>query len=370
MLVISRFFVKKNYFRYPNFTDLEIFKEFIVLLSKMDTSGCITSRSNYTWSRFQLLLFISLNKLQCEKSITIIAQYFLRYLTGNDIEMKRKCLLFLIYLNQECSKQQFKEHPLIIAGDVEICPQIKILVDSFSTGNRKKLLLCLQEFLHGFFINELKQQTIDDLLVLVLLLLRFYPSFFEHIESKNTQKCFDWFLELANTSTEEVTSGVISCLVIFPKPKKFDYKKLIKILANSAKPASADFLRLTVAQFIVEVQDLIKSSFTGFVFSFDFLSRLTYFFLACEKLNIFNFVMILLEDDEAIVRNTMSLFCESVKQNFVIPEKARLDFFKSLKGQFEYGIVIGFLTSWALRHLPEVTRDTSDVCVLKILSSV
>jgi hypothetical protein len=103
---------------------------------------------------------------------------------------------------------------------------------------------------------------------------------------------------MAKVYDEEIISGVIACLRTFISTLTFDEKKelvysdMIRLLMESAAPAAADFRRLTVAQFLISTQDLFKDKV----------------FTEYDRYNVLNLVMVLLEDEEALVRNTICDF--------------------------------------------------------------
>ena len=232
-----------------------------------------TCRTSFAYSRFQLILFILLTKFQhVGATYAIITRIILRSLYGRDIDMKKKCLYLFIYLNQEFSEDEYKEHPLITSGDVEISPQIKSLVHSFDFKSKKELLSFTHPYLISFFYAELKAQLKEenDYFILVFLLLRFYPCFFDSLRTERKQNVLDWFLTMTKVYNEEVTAGVICCLKTFimtleyEEMKHLRYSDLIRLLMESASPSAADFRRLAVAHFLIGTQVLFKNKiFTG-----------------------------------------------------------------------------------------------------------
>ncbi|RZC36295.1 DUF2428 domain containing protein [Asbolus verrucosus] len=349
--------------KYRDYKNLELLKEVVRLLSmqKFDDNHITTSRTAYAWSSFQLLLFIVLNKFEhVPATYPIIVSSIVKSLYGSDIEMKKKSLHFLIYLNQLYSDDQYKEHPLITAGEVEICPLIKALVHSFDFKSKKELLTYMHPFLTPFFYAELRNidREDDDFFVLIFLLLRFYPCFFVGLQTQRKQAVIEWFLTMASMHNEEVISGIITCMKTFiltlddDKLKQLKYSEMIQLLMESSSPGAADFRRLSVAQFLVSAQVLFKCKiFTEF-----------------DRYNVLNVIMVLMEDEEAIVRNTISTF--PTKRNrvittpalwHVIPNKARATLLVSTASEFKNDVAICCLASWALRRLPEVKADASEV---------
>ncbi|XP_044262597.1 thyroid adenoma-associated protein homolog [Tribolium madens] len=314
--------------RSRDYKNLDLFKKIVELLSQMRTEGAY-----HEWSRFQLLLFIILNKFErCDNTYHIIGAMFEKYLTGNT-QMRHKCLHFLIYLNQEVSRDRFKEHPLIVAGNVEICTQIKLLVHSFDSHTKKQLLTSLHAFLIRFFDTELR--TKNDL-ILVLLLLEFYPCYFNTDRRLNTLEHL-----IAMATNDEVTSCVISVVKTILKKWQPDANFIgdfVKLLQESAAPAAPEWRRLAVAQCLVDVWKCLKVP-------------------PFEKYNLSNIILVLLEDDEPLVRQTMSLVGNTVSS----PERSRELFLSSIAWELPPDFAINFLVSWSLRHLPEITRDVSDV---------
>ncbi|XP_008200323.2 tRNA (32-2'-O)-methyltransferase regulator THADA isoform X1 [Tribolium castaneum] len=310
--------------RSRDYKNLDLLKKIVELLSEMRTEG-----AHAEWSRFQLLLFIVLNKFKrCDNTYHVIAAMFVKYLTENT-PIRQKCLHLLIYLNQEVSCDRFKIHPLIVAGNVEICTQIKLLVHSFDSHTKKQLLASLHSPLLRFFATELQTKRND--LVLVLVLLDFYPCFFE------TDRRLDTLIAMA--TNDEVTSGVISVVKTILKNWQLEVGgSLVKLLQESAAPAAPEWLRLAVAQCLVDIWNNCKVP-------------------PLEKYNLANIVLVLLEDDEALVRETTSQVGNTVSCS----ERSRELFLSSVVWELPVDYAINFLVSWSLRHLPEVSRDVSDV---------
>lgn len=260
------------------------------LLVKRDSlCNITTSGSAFAWYRFQLILYILINKFRhVESTYKLITNIITQHLYSRDLETLRRCLHFLIYFNQITVEGNFTLHPLFEAKEIEISPIIRALAHSIHIRCRKEFLYYTHSYLIRFF-NVILQRNLDqlgDCQVLVFLLLSFYPCYFKMTNIDVKKLIWNSFISMANgNKNEDVVSAIITCLKAFMKSctgseiAQLDFKALLVLLIKSAVPEAADYRRLATAQFItdsglynkeqhVSGNSLIKNNFRFTVFFF------------------------------------------------------------------------------------------------------
>ncbi|XP_057665069.1 thyroid adenoma-associated protein homolog isoform X1 [Diorhabda carinulata] len=355
--------------KYTNYEDLEMLKNIVRILSKQITSKVvpITAKGRYYQRRMSLLLYIVINKFE-ETSLTYSTaiNQILCQIYGRDLVMKIYSLNLFIYLNQ---LQSGFKHALYQTDELQIPKEIIELCDSFGRPAVIKLLTQSHQYVKYFLKEEIKHQHYvrDEEKVLLFLLLNYYPCVIRRLHLSN-QETLNMFTRLCNTDNEELVSAVITCmstLLLHLDYRVLKYESLMQVLIESASPAASDYRRLAVC---------------------DFLSK--NYILYCNEDNILDgddlqmmlsIVMVLLEDDELIVRNAMSEFATCLKDKLsrssgatkqtksgqrwaVIPEKAREDLLTLSSLILPRERAICFLFGWSCRYFPDpLDNETSEV---------
>ncbi|VEN58737.1 unnamed protein product [Callosobruchus maculatus] len=362
MEVLLAFLVK-----YRWFDDLNMLKAIASLLSRQITSKLLplTSLAKFSQTRFLLLLYIVVNKFEhTDITFSTIKDQIMEQLYGQDSKMKRFCLNLLIYLNQRRNGCASK-HALYLLGDMEIPQEIVTVIDTIDKEAVNTLLAKILQDLSCFFRDELKGlhyiQKQDR--IFFFLLLDYYPCVLKYL-NLSKQETFNTLIDFSETDDEDVISAVVSCLSSFLlqvdyKDLKFD--RMMKVLMESASPAASECRRYAVSDLLVKNYNLL-------------FSKNRELFVGIDLQVLLNIVMVLLEDDERLVRNNMSYFL-SVAYNMtasrnkqgvlekypVISEKAREDLLVLASAVLPEKQAICFLFSWACRTFPDTNMDVSEV---------
>ncbi|KAJ8976953.1 hypothetical protein NQ317_010150 [Molorchus minor] len=334
MEVLMLFLVKIT-----NFDDLYVIKEILMLLSKQITFNVlpITSMSKFPQDRLLLFLYIAVTKLdECDATYPTITNQIMSLLYGHDVEMKRFCLYLLIYLNQ-LQHDTGSKHALFIMEEMQIPPQIVNAVDNFEKNAIRKILTHIHPYLKCFLTEEIRFQHYikKEDQVLLFLLVNYYP-------------CVIKYLNLSKQETLNMLINFCHC----------DNEELI-----SAVPAASEFRRLTVCDFLSKNYILYCNEEPILV--------------GDELQMVLNVVMVLLEDEELTVRNAMSNFATNLKVQItlnkrpkqtisghkwpLIPEKTKEDLLTLGSIVLPKEGAICFIFSWACRHFPDSSTDTSEV---------
>nr|CAH7713689.1 unnamed protein product [Callosobruchus chinensis] len=360
MEVLMAFLVK-----YPNFNDLNILKAVASLLSMQMTLKQLplTSIAKFSQTRFLLLLYIVLNKFEhTDITFTTIKHQIMQQLRGQDPIMKRFCLNLLIYMNDRKTAGRLR-HALYLLGDMEIPQEIIAVIDTIEEDTLITLLSKMLSDLCSFFSDEFgrKQHIQKQDQILFFLLLNYYTYVLKYL-SLSKQGVFNILLVYCETDDEEVISAVVSCLSLFllqVDHNDLNLERMMKVLTESASPAARECRRYAVSDLLVKNYNML------------FGAKRKLFGIDLQVL--LNIVMVLLEDDEQLVRNKMSYFSIAYNMNAscnvlsvlkkcpVISEKTREDLLALASAILPEKQAICFLFSWACRTFPDTNRDVSEV---------
>ncbi|KAG5896481.1 hypothetical protein JTB14_005862 [Gonioctena quinquepunctata] len=353
--------------KYRTYDDLEMLKTIVKILSRQIASNQvpITSMSKFPQRRMLLLLYIVVNKFE-ESDLTYptVTNQLICQLYGQDPEVKRFCLNLLIYLNQV---QNEFTHSLYQTEELQIPQEITSLVNSFDKSAVTKILTHIHQYLKCFLTEELKYQHYikEEDQVLLYLLVNYYPCVIKYL-NLSKQETLNSLINVCCCDNEELISAVVSCISTFLLQLDYSvlrYDRLIQVLVESASPAASDYRRLAVCDFLSKNYILYCNEDPILV--------------GDELQMVFNIVMVLLEDDELLVRNSMSEFASTLKIKIILnnsskqtisgqrwpimPEKAREDLLTLASIILQKDRAICFLFSWACRHFPDSSNDASEV---------
>ncbi|XP_050508206.1 thyroid adenoma-associated protein homolog isoform X1 [Diabrotica virgifera virgifera] len=357
--------------KYPNYQDLDMLRNLVKILSRQITSNIepVTSLSKYCQVRLSLLFYIVINKFEeTDLTYSTVTNQIICQLYGHDLEMRKFCLNLLIYLNQVHTGYK---HSLYQTEEIQIPPEVRFLGNTFDRKSIAKILTSTHQYLKKFLVEEIKhhQYVREEDQVLLFLLLNYYPCAIKCLNT-NKQETLDMLLELCSCdNTEDVISAVISCISTFLLHLDYNvlkYEVLVAVLADSASPAASDFRRLAVCDFLAKNYILYCNEDS---------------ILITHDLHmVLHIILVLLEDDELIVRNAMSEFatvlkvkvflgsCANKQQTIsgkkwpVIAEKAREDLLNLSSIILPKDGAICFLFSWCCRHFPDSSsNDVSEV---------
>ncbi|XP_023011741.2 thyroid adenoma-associated protein homolog [Leptinotarsa decemlineata] len=353
--------------KYRSYDDLEMLKTIVQILSRQITSNqvALTAKSKYPQRRLELLLYIIVNKFE-ETDLTYptVTNQLICQLYGHNFEMKRFCLQLLIYLNQ--IQHDFK-HALYETEEFQMPQEIVTLVNSFEKPLVTKMLTSMHQYLKGFLTEEVKYPHYikSEDRVLLFLLVNYYPCVIKYL-NLSKQETLNSLITFCNCDNEELISAVVSCISTFLLQLDYSvlrYDQLLKVLVESASPAASDFRRLAVCDFLWKNYILYCNEDPILV--------------GDELQMVFNIVMVLLEDDELLVRNSMSNFASILKIKIalscstqttvysqrlpIVPEKAREDLLTLATIILQKERAICFLFSWACRHFPDSSNNASEV---------
>ncbi|KAJ8945809.1 hypothetical protein NQ314_009031 [Rhamnusium bicolor] len=366
--------------RFRNYDDLDMLKNILSLLSRQIASNLLplTSMSIFPQMRMLLVFYIIVNKFEeTEATYPAITNQIMSHLYGHDIEMKRFCLNLLIYLNQLQNDANFK-HALFQSDEMCIPYHIITLVDSFDKSSITKILTHIHPYLKCFLTEEIKFQHYikQEDQVLLFLLVNYYPCVIKYL-NLSKQETLNMLINFCNCDNEELISAVVSCISTFLLQLDYNvlrYDKLIQVLVESASPAASDYRRLAVCDFLSKNYILYCNEDPILV--------------GDELQMVLNIVMVLLEDDDTIVRNAMSNFATALKIKItlnnnpkqtiltfvheifvfssgyrwpVVPEKAKEDLLNLGSIILQKDRAICFIFSWACRHFPDSSNDASEI---------
>ncbi|XP_050296471.1 uncharacterized protein LOC126736248 isoform X2 [Anthonomus grandis grandis] len=377
---------------FRDFDDLSWLKRILLYISKNVKNYVepLTWKGNFALTRTLLACFIIINKLE-ETNVTYstITNEIIGILYGRPTPMKKYYLELLICLNQmhlyytkfgstmarlSLSQgrtdtphidQNMESHALFSTGDVEITSDINDLVKSFNKTSVEQILKHIHMYLKGFLMEELKIQNYikKEDRVLLFLLLNYYPCAIKFLRLSK-QETLNTLLSYCDCDNEELISAVISCISTFLTEVDYSllkYDKLLTVLSNSASPAAALHRRLTVCDFLCKNYSLYCNEEP--VLKGDDL---------CKVLNI---VMVLLEDEDLLVRNAMSNFENALKVRIrinnslnqtipgdrwpVVPEKAKEDLIHLITVLLPQEKAVCMIFSWACRYFPDPCSNES-----------
>ncbi|KAJ8917148.1 hypothetical protein NQ315_012640 [Exocentrus adspersus] len=346
--------------KFQTYPDVGMLRHIMLLLSRQMTSSLlpVTSMGKYPQTRMMLVLFIAVNKFEeNESTYPTVTNQIMSHLYGRDVEMKRFCLNLLIYMNQALNDSSPK-HALYQLEELQVPEEVLTIVNAFDKQSIKKVLTHIHPYLKCFLTEEIKFQHYikKEDQVLLFLLLNYYPCVIKYL-NLSKQETLTMLLKFCDCDNEELISAVVSCIGTFLLQLDYSvlsYSRLVQVLMESASPAASAYRRLAVCQF---------------------LSR--NYILYCNEEPILNgdelqvvlsVIMVLLEDDELVIRNAMSAFASVLKIRVllnknttekysgyrwpVVPEKAREDLLNLIYMTLPKDKAICFLFSWMCRHFP------------------
>ncbi|XP_060526229.1 uncharacterized protein LOC132701926 isoform X3 [Cylas formicarius] len=366
--VVARFLLEN-----PDFADVHWLKRILLGLSRQIKRNALpeTWRNKFAATRFVLTYYIVINKLEeTDVTYSTMTNEIMSYLYGHDPYMKRFCLHFLISLNQTLQAAidpDFKEHPLFRTEDVEIPAEVTGLISTFQRSSGEKILRQIHPYLKPFLMEELKIEHYvrNDDKVLLFLLLDFYPCAIRFLRLSK-QETLNTLLAYCDCDNEELISAAISTVSTFMAEVDYNllcYDKLIEVLSKSASPAATVHRRLAVCEFLCRnyilycnEEPILKGD------------------LLCTALNM---VMVLLEDDELEVRNSMSNYENALKVRIkinnsmnqtisgqrwpVVPEKAKEDLIYLATVLLPQDKAVCLIFSWACRYFPDPSNEAFEI---------
>ncbi|CAG9856965.1 unnamed protein product [Phyllotreta striolata] len=353
---------------YPKYEDLETLKTVMRILSKQ-TASCqapTTSKSRLAPVRMSLILFIILHKFEeTELTYRTVTDQLTHQLHRGDIHAKTYCLNLLVYLNRRhCGL----EHPLYKTDDLRTPSDVRSLVDALSKSTIAKLLTNSHEAVKRFLAEELKTGRcvrVEDRAAFYVLFI-YYPCVTKRLNA-NKQETLRALLGACDGRDEEAACSVVCCASAFLLQVDYrvlKYDELIGALMESSSPAASEARRLAVCELLTKNYVLYCNE--DRILNDDNL------------LKVLNIIMVLLEDDDITIRNSMSEFASVLNVRItignnskqpipgqrwmIIPEKAREDLLTLASIILPKDKAICFLFSWCCRHFPDSSNnDSSEV---------
>ncbi|CAH0552961.1 unnamed protein product [Brassicogethes aeneus] len=350
--------------RYPQYDNQPLFEKLLGLLDYkiFYNSSLITTENGLFQAVTSLTIYLLLKKIKINDSTfeKISNQIILDNLFSLNIYRKQYCQYFLIAINHAYYSHVCQQS-ILQTGELSIPQDIQKIVDMMDKKCLQSILLSSHKHLRHYFCNKFNPNWPKNCLSFTLL--NYYPCLIKSIYQEK-QKTVDYFVGICQSENDELIGPVISCIATLLSNlshnvlKSLDYNGITDVLMQSASPAASVSRRLAVCQFLTKMSSL-------FIYVEEPILQND------NLINVFNILMVLLEDDDCDVRNGLSnLFLKSnVNKKFSIlfnlnpltPEKIKEDVLNLTTKLLPKQCAINFLFSWSCRHFPEESTDTSEI---------
>ncbi|GJQ88097.1 hypothetical protein Trydic_g13108 [Trypoxylus dichotomus] len=195
----------------------------------------------------------------------------------------------------------------------------------------------------------------------MFLMLQHYPCILNNIQPKK-QDVLDFLMKWCRSEDDEMYCAVLSTISTFINSlsdnnmKQLNCSALLKTIRDASSSASTAHQRIATAQFLVSNRRL--------------LCQKNLFFKERELAHLWNIVIILLEDDDRVIRDIISQLREEfqtassrshLQLTSVIAEKAREDLLQVCVEVLPSKITIPLFLSWTLRHSSKEEKDSLDI---------
>lgn len=276
---------------------------------------------------FYAKLFLTA-KLSIDENIIAIgiANEIHRNLYNENALIRAFCLNVIEYLNFD--KYGYSKHCLYITEDLEISEKGYALVQVLTDDCNRCVRQCLHSVLKDVFVANFDSfLKSEESRLPALLVLRYYPCIVSVL--CGTEDLFDYFLSLNVCDSEECITAVIGCMDSVLRTcelstlKEMKFERVLKFLLESCATTAAVHRRLAVCHLLLfnkllYISPEIYSSGKCYR-CLNYLPFVICFVVVVKDFcDVWDMILILLEDDDPLIRNGASKLKTKVDPNIKV----------------------------------------------------